>query len=81
MALSHIQLQRKKTLLDDDHHVIDIDCGNVSTVSWKMTNDTMHAIALAGQNAVRDFVKQHGLVALDQGACYDVLLGGLPDNA
>ena len=84
VALSHIQLQREKTLLDDDHHVIDIDCGNVSTVSWKMTNDTMHAIALAGQNAVRDFVKQHGLVALDQApatTCCSVGCQTMPEAA
>ena len=67
VALSHIQRQRDHDLLDEQHrqHTIEIDCGNVSTVSWKMTNDTMSAIAVAGQNAVRDFVKQLDLKAID----------------
>ncbi len=53
--------------LGDDHKnkSIIIDCGDVCTMNWRLTPQTLQSVITAGKNAVRDFILTQNMRAIN----------------
>ena len=59
----------ERRILDNLHetyrkHTIDIDCGDVSTINWRLPDSSVNAILERGRSVVREFVHKYNVRAV-----------------